>query len=115
MAAKGYDNDQQRQLHVIAHGDTGGMPVQVHLIISGRVQGIGFRHYCVQVARQYGVHGWVKNRDDGCVEVMAEGVETSLEPFVGWCRRGPPAASVRDCRESYAKLTGEFDVFEVAF
>jgi len=91
------------------------MQVRVHLMISGRVQGVAFRHYCVQVARQYGVHGWVRNSDDGCVEVTAEGVETSLEPFVRWCRRGPPAASVQACHESYAKPTGEFDAFEVAF
>ena len=91
------------------------MQVRVHLLISGRVQGVGFRHYCVQVARKYGVHGWVRNRDDGCVEIKAEGEETNLERFVRWCRSGPPAASVLACRESYAKPTGEFDAFEVAF
>jgi acylphosphatase len=91
------------------------MQVQVHLMISGRVQGVGFRHYCVQGARQYGLCGWVRNSDDGCVEVMAEGEEARLKPFMCWCRRGPPAASVLACRESYAKPTGEFDAFEVAF
>ncbi|MFH1969713.1 MAG: acylphosphatase [Verrucomicrobiota bacterium] len=84
-------------------------------MISGRVQGVCFRHYCVQAARQYGLRGWVRNSDDGCVEVMAEGEEASLESFVCWCRRGPPAASVLTCRESYAKPTGEFDAFETAF
>ena len=91
------------------------MQVRVHLMISGRVQGVGFSHYCVQVARQYGLRGWVRNSDDGCVEVMAEGEEANLELFVRWCRRGPPAASVLACRESYAKPTGEFAAFEVAF
>ncbi|MCG2658777.1 MAG: acylphosphatase [Kiritimatiellae bacterium] len=91
------------------------MQVRVHLMISGRVQGVGFRQYCVQVARQYGLHGWVRNSDDGCVEVMAEGEKASLEPFVCWCRRGPPAASVLTCQESYAKPTGTFDAFEVSF
>ena len=91
------------------------MKMQVHLMISGRVQGVAFRHYCVQMARQYGVRGWVRNSDDGCVEVTAEGEEASLEPLVRWCRRGPPAASVRACRESYAKPTGTFDAFEVVF
>lgn len=91
------------------------MQVRVHLMISGRVQGVGFRHYCVQVARQYGLCGWVRNVDDGCVEVMAEGEEANLEPFVRWCRRGPPAAFVMACRESYAKPAGTFDAFEVAF
>ena len=92
-----------------------GMQVRVNLMISGRVQGVGFRHYCVQMARQYGVQGWVRNSDDGCVEVMAEGEAAALEQFIGRCRRGPPFASVRACRESYAKPTGEFDAFEVAF
>ena len=91
------------------------MQVRVHLMISGRVQGVGFRHYCVQAARQYGLHGWVRNNNDGCVEVMAEGEQTSLEHFVGWCRHGPPAAKVLVCRESYAKPTGTLDAFEVAF
>jgi len=91
------------------------MQGRVHLMISGRVQGVGFRHYCVQVARRYGVRGWVRNSENGCVEVMAEGVATGLEPFVCWCRHGPPAASVTACCESYAPPTGEFDAFEVAF
>ena len=91
------------------------MQERVHLMISGRVQGVGFRHYCVQVARQYGLRGWVRNSDDGCVEVTAEGEAARLEPFVRWCRHGPPAASVQACRESYAPSTGEFDAFEVAF
>lgn len=92
-----------------------GMQVRVHLMISGQVQGVGFRYYCVQMARQYGVHGWVRNSDDGCVEVMAEGEAAHLEPFVDSCRRGPPCASVIACRESHAQPTGEFDAFEVAF
>ncbi|MBU0715109.1 MAG: acylphosphatase [Verrucomicrobia bacterium] len=84
-------------------------------MISGRVQGVGFRYYCVQMARQYGVRGWVRNSADGCVEVMAEGEDASLESFVCRCRHGPPSAKVLACRESYAKPTGTFDAFEVAF
>lgn len=91
------------------------MQLRVHLMISGRVQGVCFRHDCVQVARQYGLRGWVRNTDDGCVSITAEGEEAGLESFVGWCRRGPPAASVLACRESYAKPTGKFDAFEVVF
>ena len=91
------------------------MRARVHLLISGRVQGVGFRHYCVQVARQYGLCGRVRNIDDGSVEVVAEGEEASLESFVRWCRHGPPAASVWACREANAQPTGEFAGFEVAF
>ncbi len=91
------------------------MQVRVHLTISGRVQGVGFRHYCVQVARRHGLRGWVRNSEDGGVEVTAEGNEADVQPFVAWCRRGPPAASVLACRESYAEATGALDAFDVMF
>lgn len=91
------------------------MQARVHLMISGRVQGVGFRHYCVQVARQSGLCGWVRNSEDGCVEVVVEGEQASLESFVRCCRHGPPGASVWACRESNAKPTGEFAAFDVVF
>ena len=115
MAATVYDACQQRRGLCLLRMEMPEMQMRVHLMISGRVQGVAFRHYCVQVARQYGLRGWVRNGADGGVEIVAEGEEASLEPFVCRCRRGPPAASVRACRESYAKPSGEFDAFEVVF
>lgn len=91
------------------------MQTRVHLMISGRVQGVAFRHYCAQMARKSGVFGWVRNCADGNVEVLAEGEEANLDQFVRWCRHGPPSAFVLACRESYAKPTGEFDAFDVEF
>lgn len=91
------------------------MEGKVHLMISGRVQGVGFRFFCVDAARQYGVRGWVRNTADGGVEIMAEGEEANLKSFVRECRRGPYSARVQSCQESYQKPTGKFDSFEVTF
>ncbi|MBI2440775.1 MAG: acylphosphatase [Lentisphaerae bacterium] len=91
------------------------MPQRVHLIISGRVQGVGFRFFCVDLARQHGIRGWVRNTEDGAVEVMAEGEEADLKLFVQGCRRGPRGALVRDCQETNEPPAEMFDSFEVTF
>lgn len=91
------------------------MEARVNLKIFGRVQGVGFRFFCVDVARQYGVRGWVRNTNDGAVEITAEGEEANLKSFVAECRRGPHGARVESCREFYGKPTEEFDSFEVTF
>jgi acylphosphatase len=65
-----------------------------HLLISGRVQGVGFRMSTRHQASLLGVHGWVRNRPDDGVEVLAWGEKQALERFVEWCRRGPIHARV---------------------
>jgi acylphosphatase len=62
--------------------------------ISGRVQGVGFRYFTEAAARREGVHGWVRNLPDGCVEIEAEGDAESLERFERALRQGPPGARV---------------------
>lgn len=67
----------------------------VHLRVTGVVQGVGFRWYVSQAARRLGLAGWVRNLDDGTVEIAASGEEQGmLDDFVGQVRRGPPAARV---------------------
>ncbi|MBN1674108.1 MAG: acylphosphatase [Kiritimatiellae bacterium] len=88
---------------------------RVHLLISGRVQGVCFRMYTQNEAQQLGVAGWVRNRDDGRVEVVAEGDEPALAGFVDWCRHGPPYAQVTRFEESYSQPIGEFDGFRVRY
>ncbi len=68
--------------------------VRVHLVLSGRVQGVAFRASTVDEALRFGVSGWVRNLPDGRVEVEAEGPRAAVEGLVAWCRRGPPAARV---------------------
>ena len=67
-----------------------------HLKISGRVQGVGFRYHFSRTAREYGVHGWVRNRHDGSVEAMVSGTTDAVEKITAWARRGPPHAAVKD-------------------
>ena len=62
--------------------------------MSGRVQGVFFRDTCERMATGFGVRGWVRNRSDGTVEVVAEGSRDSVGSLVEWCRQGPPRAHV---------------------
>lgn len=66
----------------------------VHLVISGRVQGVFFRATAQQVAEKMQIMGWIKNTPDGEVEVLAEGSEEQVNQFIGWCKTGPPKARV---------------------
>lgn len=64
------------------------------MIVSGRVQGVNFRHSCLRRATELGVRGWVRNAADGTVEVIAEGPRDAVEHLLEWCRHGPPYAHV---------------------
>ena len=70
------------------------MLMSVHLIVSGRVQGVWFRAGTRDQALELGLCGWAKNCPDGTVEIHAEGDKKTLEQFITWCRKGPPAARV---------------------
>lgn len=70
------------------------MTVRVRMRISGRVQGVYYRDSCRQMAQRLGVDGWVRNRHDGTVEVVAEGSRDDVGALAAWCRQGPPRAVV---------------------
>jgi acylphosphatase len=82
-----------------------------HLVISGRVQGVGFRHYTRVEARARGVSGWVRNRKDGTVEAMVHGPQEAVDALIEWTRHGPPSAKVTDVQVSAG--TGSYESFEV--
>ena len=65
-----------------------------HLLIRGRVQGVGFRNYLEHKARQFGIAGWVRNRSDGSVEAVAQGTAAAVGAFIECAQRGPRAAAV---------------------
>ncbi|MCF6376151.1 acylphosphatase [Nocardioides KLBMP 9356] len=64
--------------------------------VTGRVQGVSFRWWTEQRARELGVTGWVRNEPDGSVLLHAEGEDDAVDALVDWCRTGPPAAQVSD-------------------
>jgi acylphosphatase len=66
----------------------------MRLFVQGRVQGVGYRAWAEGQAVRLGLDGWVRNRSDGCVEVLAHGTEEALAALEQLCRRGPSAASV---------------------
>jgi acylphosphatase len=68
--------------------------VRRRAIVSGRVQGVWFRESCRREAARLRVAGWVRNRGDGQVEVLAEGDPTSVQALLDWCHSGPPRARV---------------------
>ena len=70
------------------------MRVTRRFVVSGRVQGVGFRYYTLDAARREGLHGYVTNHDDGSVEAVAEGEAGSVERFERALRRGPSRARV---------------------
>jgi acylphosphatase len=79
----------------------------VHVTISGRVQGVGFRYSALQRARSRGVGGWVRNNADGTVEAVFEGEPEAVDALVTWCRRGPAGARVDDVRVELEVPIGE--------
>lgn len=87
--------------------------IRVRLIIEGRVQGVYFRASAVQEARRLGLTGWVMNRSDGSVEVVAEGLQGKIDNLVAWCHHGPAGANVRRVSLHYAPSQDEFERFDV--
>lgn len=67
----------------------------IHIYIFGRVQGVGYRAWSVRIARKYALSGWVRNRINGCVEILAQGENNNLNLFLSECRKGPLWASVK--------------------
>jgi acylphosphatase len=86
---------------------------RLHLIIHGRVQGIFFRGSALERARELALTGWVRNRLDGSVELVAEGDAAGLASMREWCAKGPRGAVVRKTDSIDEPETGEFSVFGV--
>ncbi len=89
--------------------------VRVHVIISGRVQGVFFRMETQRAARRLGVTGWVRNLPDGTVEAVLEGSRSQVDAMLDWCRQGPPSARVDDLRIQEQSAAGEFEGFDVRY
>jgi acylphosphatase len=93
----------------------GAAPRAFRARVTGRVQGVGFRWSAVREARQLGLRGWVRNADDGSVEVEAEGDPSALADFLAWLRRGPVGAFVSDIEVNPAAPGGSRGDFDMEF
>ena len=81
------------------------------LLITGRVQGVGFRYAFADEARERRLRGWVRNRRDGSVEAIVAGPAAEVEAMIAWTHRGPPAARV--AAVSIEIVEGEFSGFDI--
>jgi acylphosphatase len=86
---------------------------RVHVIVSGRVQGVFYRSTCIERARALRLGGWVRNLVDGRVEAAFEGPPEDVDAIVAWCREGPPRAQVQEMSVEEEPPIGE-DSFRVA-
>jgi acylphosphatase len=89
------------------------MKTQVHVVISGRVQGVWYRASTRQKAEELGLTGWVKNTADGNVEAVFEGDKSTVHEMIAWCWIGPPLAKVVDVKIIQKRLDEEFTGFAV--
>lgn len=93
--------------------DHSAQPTQLYALVTGQVQGVGFRAFVQKQADTLGVKGWVRNTYDGDVELVAEGDRPVLERLLLSLRTGPRGAYVVDVRPQWREASGEFTRFQV--
>ncbi|MDZ7344464.1 MAG: acylphosphatase [candidate division KSB1 bacterium] len=89
------------------------MKKRVHLIVSGMVQGVGFRYYVHHAARRHYLSGWVKNLPDGRVETVAEGDEEELRAFVQEIKKGSRFSRVDEVQVEWQPFSNQFKSFTI--
>jgi acylphosphatase len=88
---------------------------RLHAVVRGDVQGVGFRYFVQRRADELGLRGWVRNNDDGTVEVVAEGEKPRLEQLEQALEQGPRMARVDRVDVQWSSGTGGLDRFDLAF
>jgi acylphosphatase len=85
----------------------------VQIIISGKVQGVGYRYSAQQAADEYQLTGWVQNKINGDVEIIAEGEQHQLDQFISWTKQGPKFADVKQVVINKLTANNTFTQFRV--
>jgi len=88
---------------------------RVHIFVLGLVQGVFFRSKTKAKAEELNLFGWVRNLDDGRVEILAEGEKEKLEKLIEWAKRGPELARIDNLAVGWEKAQGEFENFEIKY
>ena len=91
------------------------MKVRKHIYVSGRVQGVFFRQNTWEIAKSFGVNGFVRNLPDGRVEAVLEGDKDKVEEVIRFMRKGPPLAHVTEISVIEEPYLGEFEDFEIRY
>ncbi len=89
------------------------METRARILVSGLVQGVLFRKNVMDMARMLRIRGWVRNLQDGRVEVLAEGAKGSIDELIRFCHVGPPGARVKSVAVEWSGQTGEFRSFRI--
>ena len=90
-----------------------GPTEQLHAVVHGRVQGVNFRAATQSQAQRLGLVGWVRNRDDGSVELVAEGPRVALDRLVKYLHQGPPAAAGTLVEAQFGTASQDLRRFEI--
>lgn len=85
---------------------------QVHLFISGFVQGVGYREFVRSEAKKLGISGWTRNLSDQRVEVVAQGIDADLKKLIELCEKGPFLSEVKNVSVEWEELVEIFNSFE---
>ena len=88
---------------------------RVHMFVNGRVQGVFFRQATKVIAIKNNVTGWVRNLDDGRVEILIEGDDKCIDSVIAWCDCGPANSRVDDIQINNENYLGSFENFEVRY
>jgi len=89
---------------------------RLDILVSGRVQGVSFRYFTQDIARNLGIVGWCRNMRDGKVEIVSYGEKTILEKFLGYVKQGPPASQVIDAQIEWKTVSqADYKDFSIKF
>jgi acylphosphatase len=89
--------------------------IQYEIVITGRVQGVGYRYFTLKKAHELNIKGWVKNAPNEQVEIVAQGDETDLNTFMDYLQMGPPLARVDKISKYKMHHLTDFDNFSVKY
>lgn len=89
--------------------------VELHAIVRGYVQGVGFRYFVIHQAQSSGLRGYTRNMHSGNVEVVAQGTRPNLEKLLVALRRGPSAAEVDEVQATWREPTEHFNGFHIRY
>lgn len=89
--------------------------IQYEIKITGRVQGVGYRYFAVQKAKEMDINGWIKNLVDGSVLIVAQGIEEEIKTLIDYLYIGPARSRVDKISTCVMQITTVFDSFSVKF